>query len=124
MGGDTEAQMIGQGLQRCVEAAFEWRADDARDEKRLLDDSERLRSFLEGAVGDQEVVFIDVFMTWGLWKSLASALFYIDVSVRPSSEALFFFGHLLTRFNLPQAPLVRQGVVSLFTVSQVPLIYH
>jgi hypothetical protein len=35
---------------------------------------------------------------WGLWKSLASALLYIDVSVRPSSEALFFFGHLLTRF--------------------------
>jgi hypothetical protein len=43
-------------------------------------------------------VFIAVFMAWGLWKSLASALLYIDVSVRPSSEALFFFGHLLTRF--------------------------
>jgi hypothetical protein len=38
-------------------------------------------------------------MAWGLWKSLASALLYIDVSVRPSSEApLFFFGHLITRF--------------------------
>jgi hypothetical protein len=35
-----------------------------------------------------------------LWKSLSSALLYIDVSVRPSSEALFFFGHLLTCFNL------------------------
>ena len=43
-------------------------------------------------------VSIAVFMAWGLWKSLASALLYIDVSVRPSSEALFFFGHLLTRF--------------------------
>jgi hypothetical protein len=49
--------MIGQGLQRCVEAALEWRADDARGEKRLLDDSARLRSFLEGA-GDQDVVDI------------------------------------------------------------------
>jgi hypothetical protein len=39
-------------------------------------------------------------MAWVLWKSLASALLYIDVSVRPSSEALFFFGHLLPRFNL------------------------
>jgi hypothetical protein len=54
-------------------------------------------------------VSIAVIMTWGLWKSLASALLYIDVSVCPSSEALFFFGHLLTRFNLPQAPLVRQA---------------
>jgi hypothetical protein len=54
-------------------------------------------------------VSIVVIMTWGLWKSLASALLYIDVSVRPSSEVLFFFGHLLTRFNLPQAPLVRQA---------------
>ena len=43
-------------------------------------------------------VFIAVFMTWGLWKSLASALLYINVSVRPSPEALFFFGHLFTRF--------------------------
>ena len=46
----------------------------------------------------------------GLWKTLASALLYIDVSVRPSSEALFFFGHLLTRFNLPLAQLVRQAL--------------
>ena len=53
-------------------------------------------------------VSIAVIMPWGLWKSLASALLYIEVSVRPSSEALFFFGHLLTRFNLPQASLVRQ----------------
>jgi hypothetical protein len=37
-------------------------------------------------------------MAWGLWKSLPSVLLYIDVSVRPSSEALFFFGHPLTRF--------------------------
>jgi hypothetical protein len=44
----------------------------------------------------------------GVWKSLVSALLYIDVSVRPTSEALSFFGHLLTRFNLLQAPLVRQ----------------
>ncbi len=54
-------------------------------------------------------VSIAVIMAWGLWKSLASALLYIDVSVRPSPEALFFFGHLLPRFNLPQAPLVRQA---------------
>jgi hypothetical protein len=39
-------------------------------------------------------VSIDVIMAWGLWKFLASALLYI---------------HLLTRFNLPQAPLVRQA---------------
>jgi hypothetical protein len=54
-------------------------------------------------------VSIAVIMVWGLWKSLVSALLYIDVSVRPSAEALFFFGHLLTRFNLPEAPLVRQA---------------
>ena len=52
--------MIGQGLRRCVEAALEWRADDARGEKRLLDDSviRYLRNFLEGASGDQEVIDI------------------------------------------------------------------
>jgi hypothetical protein len=50
--------MIGQGLQRCVEAALEWRTDDARGEKRLLDDSVHLRSVLEGASDDQEVVDI------------------------------------------------------------------
>jgi hypothetical protein len=55
------------------------------------------------------ITSIVVIMTWGLWKSLVSALLYIDVYVCPSSEALFFFGHLLTRFNLPQAPLVRQA---------------
>ncbi len=44
-------------------------------------------------------VSIAVIMAWGLWKSLASALLYIDVSVRPSSEAVCFFGHLLPRFN-------------------------
>jgi hypothetical protein len=49
-----------------------------------------------------------VIMAWGLLKSLASPFLYIDVSVRPSSEALFF-GHLLTRFNLPQAPHLRQA---------------
>jgi len=47
-------------------------------------------------------VSIDVIMDWGLWKSLASELLYIDVAVRLSSEALFFFGHLLTHF-LPQS---------------------
>jgi len=44
-------------------------------------------------------------MAWGLWKSLASALLYIDVSVRPSPEALFFFGHLFTRFIFLQRHL-------------------
>ena len=52
---------------------------------------------------------IAVIMAWGLWKSLASALLYIDVAVRPSSEALFFFGHLLPRFLLMEAPIVRQA---------------
>ena len=52
---------------------------------------------------------IAVIMVWGLWKSLVSALLYIDVAVRPSSEALFFFGHLLTRFLLTEAPIVRQA---------------
>jgi hypothetical protein len=60
-------------------------------------------------------VSIAVIMAWGLWKSLASALLYIDVSVRPSSEALFFFGHLLTRFNLPPARLVRQATPTAVT---------
>ncbi len=46
---------------------------------------------------------------WGLWKSLALALLYIDVAVRPSSEALFFFDHSLPRFLLMEAPLVRQA---------------
>jgi hypothetical protein len=53
-------------------------------------------------------VSIAVIMAWGLWKSLASSLLYIDVSVRPSSDVLFFFGHLLSHFNLLQAPRVRQ----------------
>ena len=48
-------------------------------------------------------------MAWGLGKSLASALLYSDVAVRPSSEALFFFGHLLLRFLLMEAPIVRQA---------------
>jgi hypothetical protein len=43
-----------------------------------------------------------------LWKSLASALLYLEVSVRQSSE-LFFFGHLLLHCNLHKAPLVRQA---------------
>ena len=47
-------------------------------------------------------------MAWGLGKSLASALLYSDVAVRPSSEALFFFDHLL-RFLLMEAPIVRQA---------------
>ncbi len=50
-------------------------------------------------------VSIPVLMTWGLWKSLVSALLYIDVSVCPSSEDLFFFlGHLLSLFNHLEAP--------------------
>jgi hypothetical protein len=57
-------------------------------------------------------VSIAVIMARGLWKFLASALLYIDVPVRPSSETLFFFGHLLTLFNLPQAPLVRQATLT------------
>ena len=49
-------------------------------------------------------VSITVIMDWDLWKSLASALFYIDVSVRLSSEALFYFGHLLSsHFSLLEA---------------------
>ena len=48
-------------------------------------------------------------MTWGLGKSLASALLYSYVAVRPSSEALFLFGHLLLRFLLMEAPIVRQA---------------
>jgi len=51
--------MIGQGLRRCVEEDLEWHVDDAPGEGRLLDDSERLRSFLEGDAGDQEVVDIN-----------------------------------------------------------------
>jgi hypothetical protein len=60
----------------------------------LISPRNQLGESVKRAIG----VFIAVFMAWGLWKSLASALLYIDVSVRPSSEALFFFGHLLTRF--------------------------
>jgi hypothetical protein len=37
-------------------------------------------------------VSIVVIMEWGLWKSLDSALLYIDFSVRSTSEALSFFG--------------------------------
>ena len=47
-------------------------------------------------------------MAWGLGKSLASALLYSDVAVRPSSEALFLFGHLLLRL-LMETPIVRQA---------------
>jgi hypothetical protein len=50
-----------------------------------------------------------VIMAWGLWKSRASALLHMDVVVRPSSEPLFFFGHLLPRFLLMEAPIVRQA---------------
>ncbi len=57
-------------------------------------------------------VSIAVIMTWGLWKSLASALLYIDISVCPSSEVLFFFGHLLSRFNHLEAPVRRQATPS------------
>ena len=38
--------------------------------------------------------------------SRVSALIH---AVRPSSEALFFFGHLLSRFLLMEAPIVRQA---------------
>jgi hypothetical protein len=57
-----------------------------------------------------------VIMAWGLWKSLTSQFLYIDVSVRPSSEALFF-GHLLTRFNLPQASHLRQATPTVVSSS-------
>ena len=58
----------------------------------------------EASVAHNVGVSIAVLMDWGIWKSLASALLYIDVSVCPSSEALFFFGHLLSRFNHLEAP--------------------
>ena len=32
----AEAQMVGQGLGRSIEAALEWRADYARGEERVL----------------------------------------------------------------------------------------
>ena len=48
-------------------------------------------------------------MAWDLGKSLASALLYSNVAMRPTSEALFFFGHLLLRFLLMEAPIVRQA---------------
>jgi hypothetical protein len=57
-------------------------------------------------------VSITVIMAWDLWKSLASALLYIDVAVRPSSETLFFFGHLLPRFLLMEASTGRQAQVT------------
>jgi hypothetical protein len=62
-------------------------------------------------------VSIAVIMAWGLWMSLPSALLYIEVSVRPSSETLFFFGHLLPCFNLPQAPLLRQATPTVVSSS-------
>ena len=51
--GDDEDQMVGQGLHGSVEAALEWRTDDPRGEKCILDDLSRSCSFLEGAAGDQ-----------------------------------------------------------------------
>ena len=54
-------------------------------------------------------VSITVIMSWVLWKSLVSVLLYIDVSVRSSSEPLFFFGHLLSRFIHLEAPVIRRG---------------
>ena len=47
-------------------------------------------------------VSITVIMAWGLWKFLASALLYT---------------HLLTRLNLPQAPLVRQATPAVVSSS-------
>jgi hypothetical protein len=66
-------------------------------------------SLRRGGASEAHVVGVSivVIMAWGLWKSLASALLYIDVSVRPSSEALFFFGHLLSRFNHLESPVLR-----------------
>jgi hypothetical protein len=58
-------------------------------------------------------VSIPVIMAWGLWKSLASALLYIDISVCPPSEDLLYFGHLLSRFNHLEAPVHRQATPSL-----------
>ncbi len=62
-------------------------------------------------------VSIAVIMTWVLWKSLASSLLYIDVSVCPSSETLFFFGHLLSHFNHLEAPVLRQVTPSVVSSS-------
>ena len=52
-------------------------------------------------------ITVIIVMTWGLWKSLTLALLYIDVSVRPFSEALFFFGHLPSLFNPLEAVVLR-----------------
>jgi hypothetical protein len=60
-------------------------------------------------------VSIAVIMAWVLWKSLTSSLLYIDVSVCPSSETLFFFGHLLSRFNHLEAPGHQQATPSVVT---------
>ena len=54
-------------------------------------------------------VSITVIMSWVLWKSLMSVLLYIDVSVWPSSETLFFFCHLLSRLNHLEAPVLRRA---------------
>ena len=67
------------------------------------------------STADAVGVSIVVIITWDLWKSLASSLLYIDVSVRPSSEALFFFGHLLSRFNHLEAPGHRRATPSVVT---------
>ena len=54
-------------------------------------------------------VSITVIMSLGLWKSLVSELLYINVSVWSPSEVLFFFGHLLSRFNQLEAPVLRRA---------------
>ena len=54
-------------------------------------------------------VSITVIMVWDLWKSLASPLLYIDVSMWPSSKALFFSGHLFSIFNPLESPVLRQA---------------
>ena len=71
-------------------------------------------SLRRGGASSEHVVgvSITVIMAWGLWKSLTSALLYIDVSVCPSSEALFFFGHLLSRVNHLEAPGHQQATPS------------
>ncbi len=67
---------------------------------------------------------ITVIMLWGFLKSLASALLYIHVSVRLSSEALFFFGHLFSRFNHLEAPGHQQATPLTPSVVSSPIDLH
>jgi hypothetical protein len=76
-------------------------------------------SLRRGGASSEHVVgvSITVIMAWGLWKSLTSALLYIDVSVYPSSEALFLFCHLLSHFNHLEAPGHQQATPSVVSSS-------